>query len=109
MTSKADAFKYLAERSGPKKSPRTARDWPAKPGAARPADERQRHGRTASRNFSLHAEREAPYSLEDSPSGKPSRRSTRRSANRMKSSRPAQLVKLAQGHRARLSNGRHVK
>ncbi|HXS99055.1 MAG TPA: hypothetical protein VN915_00090 [Elusimicrobiota bacterium] len=109
MASKADAFKYLEARSGPKKARRPDRDWPARPGGARPADERQRHGRTASRNFSLHAEREAPYSLEDSPAGKPSRRSTRRSANRMKASRPAQLVKLAQGHRARLSSGRRVK
>ena len=93
MASKADAFKYLAERSGPKKAPRAARDWPARPGGARPADERLRHGRTASRNFSLHAERQAAYELENSPSGKPSRRSTRRSANGQKPSHPQRLAK----------------
>ena len=93
MATKADAFKYLAERSGPKKARRAGRDWPARPGGARPADERLRHGRTSSRNFSLRAEREAPYSLEDSPRGKPSRRSTRRSANRMKPSHQQRMAK----------------
>jgi hypothetical protein len=109
MATKADAFKYLAERSGPKKAPRARRDWPARPGGARPADERQRHGRTASRNFSLHAEREAPYSLEDSPAGKPSRKSTRRSANRMKPSHPQRLAKTTQDLQGRLPGGRRVK
>src|ERR1700756_1055023 len=101
MASKADAFKYQQERSGPKKERRVERDWPAHAGGARPADERQRHGRTSSRNFSLHAEREAPYSLEDSPSGKPSRKSTRRSANRMKPSHPLRTAKSAQDLAAR--------
>lgn len=93
MASKADAFKYQETRSGPKKTRRPQRDWPAHAGGARPADERQRHGRTASRNFSLRAEREAPYSLEDSPAGKPSRRSTRRSANRLKPSHQQRMAK----------------
>jgi hypothetical protein len=93
MATKAEHAKYLAERSGPKKKAKAKRDWPARPGAARAADERIRHGRTASRNFSLHAEREAPYELEDSPAGKPSRRSTRRSANRLKPSHPLQSFK----------------
>jgi hypothetical protein len=95
MATKADAFKYLAERAGPKKAPRARRDWPARPGGARAADERLRHGRTSSRNFSLRAEREAPYELENSPAGKPSRKSTRRSANRMKPSHPLRSVKSA--------------
>jgi len=100
MASKADAFKYLSERSGPKKARRTVRDWPARAGAARPAEERLRHGRTSSRNFSLRAGKEAPYSLEDSPVGPPSRRSTRRSANRMKPSHPQRYAKTAQDLRA---------
>jgi hypothetical protein len=93
MATKADAFKYMEERSGLKKAPRPRRDWPARPGGARAADERMRHGRTASRNFSLRAERNAPYELENSPAGKPSRKSTRRSSNRMKPSHPQRMAK----------------
>jgi hypothetical protein len=89
MATRAEMFKYFEERSGPKKPARVERDWP---GAAHlpgvhPSDDRLRHGTTASRNWSAHAAREAVYVLEDSPSGKPSKKSTRKSANRMKPGR----------------------
>lgn len=90
MATRAEAFKYFEQRGGPKKAARAVRDWPGAPNlrGMHPSDERVRHGKTASRNWSAHAGREATCVLEDSPSGKPSRRSTRKSANRMKPGHP---------------------
>ncbi len=69
---KAELFRYLAERSGPKRAaaPRVAAPVPA---AVPP----HRH------NESDRAARKAQYALEDS-TGRPSRKSTRKSSNRQK-------------------------
>ena len=68
---KAELFRYLAERSGLK---RTAAPKPAVPAAPKPP---HRH------NESQRAARKAQYALEDSV-GRPSRKSTRGSSNRQK-------------------------
>lgn len=67
MTTRAELFRWLAERAGPKRAPRKTK---APPGGAGP--------RPPTR-----AERKAEYALETS-AGRPSRKSTRRSANRQK-------------------------
>ncbi len=68
---KAELFRYLAERSGLKRAAAT-RTTPAIP-AVPP----HRH------NESERASRKAQYALEDS-AGRPSRKSTRKSSNRQK-------------------------
>lgn len=98
MTTKAQDFRYLQERSGPKKAPqppKPRRDVPvdtSKPGVSA-TDRKAGGGRTASRNFSKHGEKRAVYALEDSATGKPSRKSTRKAANRMKFAHPVTVAK----------------
>lgn len=77
MASKADDFRYFDERSGPKKAPRPGNDRPGRP-----------TGTTARRNWSKRAGKKAYYVLEDSPNGRPSRKSTRRSASHVKPAHP---------------------
>jgi hypothetical protein len=66
MATRAEWFRYQAERSGAKKS--------AVPRRAKPAE---------STHESLHAGRKAVFVLEDSE-GRPSRKSTRKASNRQK-------------------------
>jgi hypothetical protein len=89
MSTKAEAFRYRTERSGPKKQkqPRPPRrDDPvdtAKPGISA-SDRKVGAGATAERNLSRRAERKGGAALEDSKTGRPSRKSTRKSAGRAK-------------------------
>src|SRR5262245_54299282 len=90
MATKAELFRYRQERTGPKrpKQPsRRRRDRPvdtAQPGVS--ATDRRAGGKsTGARNVSKSAARKAPYMLEDSVApARPSRKSTRRGANREK-------------------------
>ncbi len=71
MTTKAELFRYLEERAGWKRSSKPQRS----------PDERA--ARRADRRPSDRAGKKAQYALESSV-GRPSRKSTRRSANRQK-------------------------
>lgn len=105
MATKAEQFRYEQERSGKKKAkqpPKRRRDWPVDtslPGVSA-SDRKVGHGSTASRNLSQRAARNAAYVLEDSQTGRPSRKSTRKGANAMKPSHPLQLAKRTQRRRA---------
>ena len=70
MATKAEEFRYQLERSGPKK-PKATRRIP-------------RGGKAAAHNQSERAGRHASYALEEAPGARPSRKSTRKSANRVK-------------------------
>lgn len=100
MATKAEGFRYLEERSGPKKSkraPRPPRNVPvdtALPGVSA-TDRRVGGGATARRNRSARAAARGVYALEDSATGKASRRSARKSANRAKPSHPQRLAVLS--------------
>ena len=89
MATKSQLFRYKAERSGVKKFKqprRPARNWPvdtALPGVSA-TDRRAGGGSSGTRNLSHEAARKAAYVLEDSATGRPSRKSTRRAANRQK-------------------------
>jgi hypothetical protein len=90
MATRAELFRYRQERTGPKrpKSPkRPRRDQPvntALPGIS--ATDRKAGGNsTGTRNLSKSAAKKVPYMLEDSVARlPPSRRSTRRGANKQK-------------------------
>jgi hypothetical protein len=83
MATRAEQFRYLTERSGPKKAkrpPRPRRDAvvdTSLPGVSATAR------KAGPRKESAHAGRKAAYVLEDSAS-RPSRRSTRKASNRQK-------------------------
>jgi len=89
MPTKSQLFRYETERSGPKKAKqprRPARNWPVDtslPGVSA-TDRRVGAGSSGTRNLSRRAGRKAIYALEDSATGRPSRKSTRRAANRQK-------------------------
>jgi hypothetical protein len=89
MATKSDLFRYEAERAGVKraKKPRPpARNSPVDtslPGVSA-TDRRVGGGSSGTRNLSARAGRKAVYALEDSATGRPSRKSTRRAANRQK-------------------------
>jgi len=70
MATRAEWFRYFTERSGPKKSTATPRS--------------RRDQRPGGHNESVHAGKRAAYALEEAPRGRPSRLSTRKSANRQK-------------------------
>lgn len=88
MATKAERFRAELERSGPKKAPR-----PKHPRRSPPADtslpgvgadaRRAGAGSSAARSASTRAGNKASVALEDS-AGTPSRKSTRRGANRVK-------------------------
>ena len=90
MATRAEMFRYRQERMGPKRPkqpPRRRRDFPvdtARPGVS--ATDRKAGGNsTAARNVSKSAGRKTPYMLEDSVAKhRPSRKSTRRGANKQK-------------------------
>ena len=70
MATRAEWFRYNVERAGPKKAkkvPRIGRDE-----------------RPVGHNESIHAGKSASYALEEAPGRRPSRLSTRKSANRQK-------------------------
>jgi hypothetical protein len=69
MATKAEQFRYEAERSGKKRAAKVRRHKRVRSGSAR----------TESR----HAEKKAAYRLEDSV-GRPSRKSSRKASNRQK-------------------------
>jgi hypothetical protein len=88
MATKAERFLMEQQLAKPKKpkQPKRRRDTPvdtAKPGVSA-TDRKVGGGSTAARNRSAHAAKKATYALEDSATGKPSRRSSRRAANRAK-------------------------
>ena len=88
MGTKAERHRAEQERSGPKKSPkpRRRRDTPvdtALPGVSA-TDRKAGGGSTAARNRSNRAAKKATYAIEDSATGRPSRKSSRRAANRAK-------------------------
>lgn len=89
MATKAERFQSTIERSAPKrakKPPRPKRDQPvdtAQPGVSA-TDRKAGNGSTAARNQSNRAGRKAGVALEDSQKDRPSRKSTRKSANRSK-------------------------
>ena len=90
MATRAELFRYRQERTGPKRPKRPARprrDRPvntALPGVS--ATDRKVGGNsTGARNLSKSAAKRVPYQLEDSVARvQPSRRSTRRGANKQK-------------------------
>lgn len=75
MATKAQRFRYEVERSKPKKAP-----VPQRPPKRRSTTD------GGARNVSLHAGRKAAVATEESQSGRPSRKSTRPSAQRGKNS-----------------------
>jgi hypothetical protein len=79
MATKAERFKSSIERSGPKRAPKPARKASKVPVPGAPARRRALSESTATRNVSMRAGKKAEVELEDSATGKPSRKSTRRS------------------------------
>lgn len=98
MPTKAQWARYHDERSGPKRAkrpPRPRRDVPvdtSMPGISA-THRKVGGGFTARRNFSRRSAANSPYVLEESATGRPSRKSTRKSANRSKPSHPLRQAK----------------
>jgi len=83
MATKAQWFRYQAERSGPKRTKTPVKPVPRVEGET---------GTAPARNRSKHAGRKALYALEVTlPGAKPSRKSTRASANRQQNDAQARL------------------
>jgi hypothetical protein len=90
MATRAERFKATVERSGPKKKadpPRKAKRQQASKtessrGKADPERRIEASEHTEDRNVSKRASKKAVTALEDSTTGKPSRKSTRSSKNR---------------------------
>ena len=99
MATKAEQFRYDVERSGPKRPaapkrpPRNVPVDTSLPGVSA-TDRKVGAGATATRNASERAGRAAMYRLEDSGTGRPSRKSTRRSANRLKNDSKARAKRI---------------
>ena len=81
MTTKAEQFRYDTERSKPKRPPK-----PVKPKHRRPTQD------AGARNLSAHGARKGTVVTEESDSGRPSRKSTRASANHGKDSTVLEYV-----------------
>jgi hypothetical protein len=94
MSTKAERFRYQAERSGPKR-PKA----PPRPKRKVATETTSAGGEVAlPRNASKHAGRKAAYALETSAT-KPSRKSTRRAANRIKTDSQMRVKsRLAEGN-----------
>ena len=91
MVTKADDFRREQQAKERKKNAKPKKPKKAKRRNVDTADvgvsatdEKRGALHTADRNRSMHAERKASVVLEDSESGKPSRKSSRKSANRLK-------------------------
>jgi hypothetical protein len=74
MATRSERFRYEVERSGPKKAKQPVRPR----GRADGANEKTPH------NSSLRAGKHAAYALEPASGGRPSRKSSRKAANRQK-------------------------
>ncbi len=72
MATRSEWFRYLAERSGPKKAKQAQARGQSDDAAAKP------------HNVSARAAKNALYALEPAGAGRPSRKSSRKSANRQK-------------------------
>lgn len=78
MATRAEQFRYDAERAGPKR-PKQA--WP-----------RSRPGAGSARSESAHAERKATYTLEDSAT-RPSRKSSRKASHHQRTDAKSQALR----------------
>jgi hypothetical protein len=91
MATRAEWFRYNTERSGPKKPKTTLRQ--------------PRDGKTETHNESDRAAKHAAYALEAAPGARPSRLSTRKSANRLKTDAQSRIkqrtMESRQGERPR--------
>lgn len=87
MLRKAEEFRREAQRPRKKKAkakkPKRPSADTSLPGVSATAKKRGL-GHTEPRNESRHADRKASFALEDSATGHPSRKSTRKSSNRIK-------------------------
>ncbi len=98
MATKAEWFRYHAERSGPKKEKAAER---------RRMPRELETGSTAARNESERAGRKAVFALEDAPPGtRPSRKSTRAASNRQKTDAAARLRRAVSEARPASRGGR---
>jgi hypothetical protein len=110
MSTKAEEFRYWAERSGPKKPkspPRPRRDEPvdtSKPGVSA-TDRRAKSRGAASGGAETAAGRKAAHALEESK-GQPSRKSTRKAANRQKTDTKMRAERRIASASADLAAGR---
>lgn len=77
-----DSIRPKAKASKPAK-PKLAATDTALPGVSA-TDKKKGQGHTEPRNASTHADKKATFKLEDSATGRPSRKSTRGSSNRAK-------------------------
>jgi hypothetical protein len=77
MATRAEQFRYEAERAGPKRPKRVPHPARATAGSAR--------------SESAHAERKASYTLEDS-AGRPSRKSSRKASNHQRTDTKTQAL-----------------
>lgn len=93
MATRAEWFRYNTERSGPKKAKATPR--------------LPRDGKQVAHNESDRAGKHAAYALEDAPGARPSRLSTRKSSNRLKTDAQSRIkqrtMESRQGERPRAS------
>jgi hypothetical protein len=84
---KAEEFRRETLRPRPKKA-KAKKKKPVTANTALPGvsatDKKRGAGHTLTRNRSQHADRKASFALEDSATGRPSRKSSRASANRTK-------------------------
>lgn len=78
MATKAELFRYRAERSGPKRAPFVAHQARPEAGSAR--------------SESAHADRKAAYALEDS-AGRPSRKSSRKGSHHLRTDAKSQALR----------------
>lgn len=78
MATRAELFRYQAERSGPKRPPHVNHPARAATGSAR--------------SESAHAERKAAYTLEDS-AGRPSRKSSRKASHHLRTDAKSQALR----------------
>ena len=83
MSTKAERFRYQSERSGPKLPKAPPRPRKQSVDTSEPGVSASDRSPGVPRNASEHAAKKASYKLETSAT-KPSRKSTRRSANRVK-------------------------
>ena len=87
MLRKAEQFRRDAQRPSPrppaKKGPKRKGVDTSQPGVSASSFKRGL-GHSAPRNASKHADRKAAVALEDSATGRPSRKSSRKSANHVK-------------------------
>ena len=103
MATRAELFRAEQQRQGPKRAP-----------ALKQADRQHEPGHTMSRNVSKKGDRRPGAALEDSASGRPSRKSTRPSSHHgrtdtalMKVARDASLPPTARATRSKAERGHH--